>query len=76
VRSSNLEVVAHDGDRLDEVLKKREAGLASLAGRDLDADAELGDRDGGNGRFVVVGYQGVEIGTESFGVDECARVEE
>lgn len=61
VRSSDLDVVADDRQRLDDVVEERLSRLSPLSGGDVDADAELGDRDGGNGGLVVVGDEFVQV---------------
>jgi hypothetical protein len=61
VRSSDVDVVADDGQCLDDVVEERLSRLSALARGDVDADAELGDRDGSNGGLVVVGDEFVEV---------------
>lgn len=61
MRSSDVDVVADDGQGLDDVVEERPSSLSALPGGDLDADAELGDRDRSNGGLVVVGDELVQV---------------
>ncbi len=54
VRSSDVDVVADDGQCLDDVVEERLSRLSALSGGGVDADAEFGDRDGSDGGLVVV----------------------
>jgi hypothetical protein len=61
VRSSDFDVVADNGQCLDDVVEERLSRLTALSGGGVDADAELGDRDGSNGGLVVVGNEFVQV---------------
>jgi hypothetical protein len=61
VRSSDVDVVADDGQCLDDVFEERLSRLSALSGGGVDTDAELGDRDGSNGGLVVVGDEFVQV---------------
>jgi hypothetical protein len=52
------------------------AGRAPPSRRQLDTDPELGDRDRGDGRFVILMDQSVQVQRRSFSVDEHGRIEE
>ena len=74
--TGDLEVVGDDRQSIDEVVEKGSPRLPTSSRRDLDADAELGDRDSRHRGLVVVGDHGIEIDAEMLGVDEGARVEQ
>ena len=57
VCASDGEVVADDGQIVDDVIEELAPRTSTFAGRDLDPDAELGDGDGCNGGLVVVSDQ-------------------
>jgi len=76
VGESDLDVVADDGQRGEDVVEEGPTRLTPLAPRDLDADTQLGDGDGGDRRLVVVADQAVEIDVLAFGPDEDVRVEQ
>jgi len=76
VRASNCEVVADDRQAVDDVIEELAPRTSTLAGRELDSDAEFGDRDRCNGGLVVVTDQVVEIERCAFGLDEDAGVQQ
>ena len=74
--SSNVKVVGNDREGRDDLVEKGLASRPAPAGSDLYSDAELGDCDGGDGWFVVVSDERVEIEDVTLGVDQDVRVEQ
>lgn len=75
VGGSDLEVVAQDRDRGDDIVDERLApGTGSPLGQH-NADAEFGDGDRRDGHVVFVGDQLVELIASPLRVDEEGRVE-
>src|SRR3954467_2465474 len=76
MRRGDIEAVVDHGERVEQVVEECSSiGLASSGG-ELDADTEFGDGDRGNGRFIAVGDQAVEIEPTAFGSDEHVRVKQ
>lgn len=74
--AGNGGVVVDHRDGLSDVVNESLPGGAMGAVRELHADEELGDGDGGDCDFVVVPDRLVERGSRSIGVDQECRVEE
>ncbi len=76
VRPRYPDVVADDWQRCDDVVEKQPPSGLAFARCDLDAYPELGHSDRGDGGFVIVANQVVEIESVSLDIDQHTRVEQ
>ncbi len=76
VRTSGTEVVPDHRQAGDDVVQELAPRALTLPAGDPDPDAEFGDRDRSDGRFVVVRDEFVEVDPVSLGPDQNVRVEQ
>ena len=76
VRSRYLKVVADNWQRRDDVVEKQLASGLAFARCNLDAYAKLRHSDRGNGGFIVVADEVVEIEPISLDIDQHACVKQ
>lgn len=71
----HFEVVSQYRQAGHNVLEEGSPRLPSLSGGDLNPDAELGNRDCGDRRVVVIGDQAVEVERRTLRDDQDVGVE-
>jgi len=76
VGGGDIEVVAQDRNSRDDVVHERLTPGAASSSRQLDADAQFGHRDRGDGDVILVRNEIVEVIAGSLRIDEEGRVEE
>jgi hypothetical protein len=76
MRSRYLDVVVDDWQRGDHFVQEEASGGLALARGDVDANSEFGNRYGGDGRFVVIVDELIEIESVPLDFDQYARVEQ
>ena len=72
----DVDVVVDDGERLEQVVEERSTSRPAPAGCQLDPDAELGNGDRSDRRFVVIGDQAIKIELATFGRDQNIGVQQ
>lgn len=76
MRLGDRDVVRDHRDGLEDVFDERRSAGSRLATCEKGADAQLGDRDGGDGNVIVIGDRLVQAIAAPVGIDEERRVEE